>query len=408
MTACSDPFEAKTLSLKLQTQRSSRVSIHSSNPRELSLHDPVDLKILLKILSAFFKNPQKSNFAIRTYHNSFHSASAPTGKQTLERAYVGGVYDPSNNQILFIPDKQAPQTTWHRYDCSRKTIEDYQNPFHSASMSEEKRIVLGAYHGGVYDPINHQIVFSPIMQAPQATWHRYDCSTQKIEEYFNPFHSTSPPEEQAVSGAYVGGVYDPINHQIVFIPYFQANQSNWHRYNCLTKTTETYPNPFHSLSIPEEKRIVLGAYLGGVYDPIHDQIVFVPYNQANQTTWHRYDCSTQTIEEYLNPFHSTSTPEEHRAVLGGYHGGAYDSLNNQIVFAAFNQAPQSAWHRYNCVTRRIEAYENPFHSSSTKLSCKLTTEPFMTLLVNKFCPSWASFPAHVVQIRLLKSNSSIL
>jgi hypothetical protein len=61
------------------------------------------------------------------------------------------------------------------------------------------------------------------------TWHRYDCSTQTVKAYANPFDSSSnPADEQSVGAAYVGAVYDPLNNQIVFVPSDQALRTTWH------------------------------------------------------------------------------------------------------------------------------------------------------------------------------------
>jgi hypothetical protein len=65
--------------------------------------------------------------------------------------------------------------------------------------------------------------------------------------------------------------------------------------------------------------------------------VFIPFGQFTQSEWHLYDCATKTVLSYSKPF---------GVVNGGYAGGAYDPLNNQIVFAPWNQAPQSQWHTF--------------------------------------------------------------
>jgi hypothetical protein len=142
----------------------------------------------------------------------------------------------------------------------------------------------------------------------------------------------------------MGGSYDPFNNQIVFVPFDQAQQTKWHRYDCATQTIEIYPNPFHSTSTPQEHRSVWRGYMGGVYDPLRNQIVFVPNKQAQQTAWHHYDCPTRTIEAYESPFDSNSTPVDHQVVDQAYYGGIYDPFNNQIVFIPANQANRRNWH----------------------------------------------------------------
>jgi hypothetical protein len=215
--SCSQTSHSNPLGFQLQTQAPSRGSPSFFDAGELSLKDPVDLSLLLKILSPFFKNQNKSNFALRAYPNPFHSTSDPIENRVVAGAYWGGIYDPINNQIVFAPFVQANRTTWHRYDCSTHTIQAYENPFHSTSDPEEHRAVAaGAYLGGVFDPINNQIIFAPYAQSTRTSWHRYDCATQTIQAYNNPFDSaSSPPENQALNLAYHGGVYDPLNKQIL-------------------------------------------------------------------------------------------------------------------------------------------------------------------------------------------------
>jgi hypothetical protein len=247
----------------------------------------------------------------------------------------------NENKIIFVPRQQGEQDRWHRYDCETKTIETYPNPFYATSNSA----IAGAYAGGVFDPLSNKIIFVPVSQANQSTWHRYDCSTQSVEAYPNPFHSTSEFEEfKVLENAYLGGVFDPINNQIIFVPRQQGGQTTWHKYNCSTQAIETYPNPFYSGSTPQEYRAVGVSYVGGVYDFLNNQIIFAPYDQADQTSWHRYDCSTQRIETYPNPFYSGSTPEEDKTIQRAYWGGVYDPINNQIVFVPFAQANRTSWH----------------------------------------------------------------
>jgi hypothetical protein len=87
------------------------------------------------------------HFQLRwVYSNPFHSASEPADQRALWAGYYAGVYDPVNHQIVFVPWKQAP---WHRYDCASQTIEAYENPFHLASEPAGERIVFDAYNGGL-------------------------------------------------------------------------------------------------------------------------------------------------------------------------------------------------------------------------------------------------------------------
>jgi hypothetical protein len=70
-----------------------------------------------------------------------------------------------NNQIVFVPTNQTPQTEWHLYDCRTKTILSYPRP--------DGTFASWAYIGGVYDPMNNQIAFVPAAQASQTQWHTF-------------------------------------------------------------------------------------------------------------------------------------------------------------------------------------------------------------------------------------------
>jgi hypothetical protein len=246
----------------------------------------------------------------------------------------------SEKQIVFVPSGQSPSRKWHKYDCLSQTLLAYDNPFHSTSNPLENRSV-GSYVGGVFDPLNHQIVFSPHSQAFQAKWHRYDCLSQTLQAYDNSFHSSSL---QPTSGTYYGAVFDPINNQIVFVPCGQGPESSWHRYDCSSQTLQAYENPFHSTSTPTENQAVSTAYSGGVYDPIQNQIIFAPREQGPKLKLHQYDCASQTVQAYDNPFHSSALPIENRAVSTAYIGGVFDPHNNQIVFVPYGQANRTTWH----------------------------------------------------------------
>jgi hypothetical protein len=67
-------------------------------------------------------------------------------------------------------------------------------------------------------------------------------------------------------------------NQIVFVPYNQAIEAQWHLYDCGTKTIISYPKPPGTLAFY--------AYATGVYDPTNNQVIFVPRSQAPQDQWH--------------------------------------------------------------------------------------------------------------------------
>jgi hypothetical protein len=70
LISCSEFSQSNLLNLHLQTGISSRGLNEFFGSEELSLRDPVDLGVLLKILSPFFKSHQKADFALRSYTHS--------------------------------------------------------------------------------------------------------------------------------------------------------------------------------------------------------------------------------------------------------------------------------------------------------------------------------------------------
>jgi hypothetical protein len=316
--SCSSESQSTPLGLSLQINRNqTKTQTNFSSSQPISLHE------LLQMLSPFWKKQTKSEFAIRSYSRPFGVLADP--------AYVGGVYDPLNNQIVFVPHSQGSQIEWHVYDCKTQTVLAYPKPTGT--------ILNSAYNGGVYDPINQQIVFVPFVQASQAEWHVYDCATKTVLAYPKPIGPLA-------DGAYWGGVYDPLSQQIVFVPFNQAPRDEWHVYDCATKTILSYPRPAPAAAF------VSNAYIGGVYDPTNNQIVFVPAEQAaERSEWHVYDCATKTLLSYPRPGLSHEF-----GWLRAYSGGVYDPLNNQIVFIPWMQAGMSNWHVYDCSSKTAVAY----------------------------------------------------
>jgi hypothetical protein len=136
--SCSSENSSQLLFSFLQIEQKNPFLASSKEP----LSDPLSFKILLEILSPFWKRTSKSDFAIRSY-------SRPPGI-LANGAYVGGVFDPINNQIVFVPSAQASQSEWHIYDCRTQRIVVYLQP--------AEPLADGAYQGGVFDPINNQIL----------------------------------------------------------------------------------------------------------------------------------------------------------------------------------------------------------------------------------------------------------
>ena len=276
-------------------------------------------------------------------------------------AYIGAVYSPTQNRIYFVPYSQgtafigpAPGNlteNWHYIDCNTGTVGTYLNPNISVSS---------AYWGGVYSPTQNRIYFAPYNQGaafpgnPNTQfWQYIDCNTGVVGTYLNP--------NNAISGAYRGGVYSPTENRIYFVPAAQAapypanpNTQYWHYIDCNTGTVGTYLNPNNSVSF---------GYRGGVYSPTQNRIYFVPGTQADRiyTVWHYIDCNTGLLGTYPNPGNCVS---------GAYDGGVFSPLQNRIYFIPRSQAaPYPAnpntqyWHYIDCSatgsTVIIGTYLNP-------------------------------------------------
>jgi hypothetical protein len=86
------------------------------------------------------------------------------------------------------------------------------------------------------------------------------------------------PGTTAVNFAYAGGVYSPTQNRIYFVPYGEADETDWYYVDCDTGTVVAYTHPGTTA--------VNNAYSGGVFSPTQNRIYFVPYGQAPQTEWH--------------------------------------------------------------------------------------------------------------------------
>ena len=93
----------------------------------------------------------------------------------------------------------------------------------------------------------------------------------------------------AVNNAYAGGVYSPNQNHIYFVPFEQADEATWHYVDCATGVVVGYQHGVTAVN---------AAYEGGVYSPNQDRIYFLPCAQADEPTWHYVDCATGDVVEY--------------------------------------------------------------------------------------------------------------
>jgi len=188
------------------------------------------------------------------------------------------------------------------------------------------------YVGGVYSQTQNRIYFCPYAQTSEANWHYYNCLTGEIVAYAHGYGT------DITNRAYHGGVYDPINNRLILVPYGIADETEWHYIDLSTGSVVEYT---HGATAVDQ------AYVGGVYDPINERIIFVPYTQSAENDWHYYDCSDGSIVAYT---HSATV------VATAYRGGCYSPVEEKIYFAPFDQASEANWHYYDCSDGGIDAY----------------------------------------------------
>ena len=214
--------------------------------------------------------------------SNFSGANIYThGATVVANAYIGGVYSPTQNRIYFVPYGQGTPynavpgpgvsvdtQNWHYVDCNTGLIGTYLNP---------NTAIVNAYIGGAYSPTQNRIYFVPYAQAAPANalWHYIDCSTGTIGTYANPGN--------AVSGAYLGGVYSPTQNRIYFVPGSQSGSANpvWHYIDCNDGTVKTYANPGNTTDS--------AGYIGNVYSPTQNRVYFVPFFSVVNSTWNYLD-----------------------------------------------------------------------------------------------------------------------
>lgn len=205
--------------------------------------------------------------------------------------------------------------------------------------------------GATYDPINHRFFYSPHDAIIKQRWIYYDPALQSEVKYGNDINGAyEPPTIYAGSQGYAGGSFDPIHQKIIFAPYGEARGDNWHRYNCNTQLIELYPNLFENAG--GSMRPVFGAYWGSVYDPHNLKIIFIPEGQSDQERCHRYNCLTESLEEYDHQMNLSHLNNR------GDRGGVYDPNNKIILFIPHQQQVNNSrtLHYYDCLTETIQSY----------------------------------------------------
>ena len=121
----------------------------------------------------------------------------------------------------------------------------------------------------------------------------------------------------AVNNAYAGGVYSPNQNHIYFVPFEQADEATWHYVDCATGVVVGYQHGVTAVN---------AAYEGGVYSPNQDRVYLVPSYQADDPTWHYIATGTAaptTPSPTPNPtqnlrFQPTAAPTHHSCDDGSH------------------------------------------------------------------------------------------
>lgn len=167
----------------------------------------------------------------------------------------------------------------------------------------------------------------------------------KVIEHLNSVNSLPATPEIPIQGtltvtavaasAYRGCAYSPVSNRVYLCPYGISNATTWHYYDCDTDTIGSYTAP---------SGIQLNAYSGCAYDSVNDRVYLCP--KGNTTaTWHYINCGTNTVVAY------TGT-----AITANFYEGCVYSPVNQRVYLIPSTITTATWHYINCTTPAVFGY----------------------------------------------------
>jgi hypothetical protein len=256
-------------------------------------------------------------------------------------AYIGGAFDALNHRIYFVPFGQSKSPRWHYIDCLKGQVVSYE---HQISISE---IHEQSYNGGVYDPFQNRIYFIPREQVKEPYWHYVDCKTGQIVSYLH-----NQPLSDFNDAGYFGGVLDVSSGRIFFIPRYQTSPINfkdrWHYIDCIQGSVESYEHFIQSSELTND------AYMGGAYDPISNRIYLIPRGQATMPYWHYIDCDLGEVRSYETGLSLDSMNSD------SYLGGVYHPGLGQIFLVPSSQADSTHWHYIDCQEAVVKSYRHDF------------------------------------------------
>jgi hypothetical protein len=190
--------------------------------------------------------------------------------------YNGGVWDPVNNRTWLIPgDSKTSADDWTYIECT--------NPPTLAIVSHTTTST-SKYWGGAYCPTTQRIYFAPYGTQSGTTWHYVDCKTNEVKEFV---HGTT-----LVTNSYAGAVYVPTLDRIYFVPHKEYVESTTplHYIDCATPLGVGHVKTYMvDLGTHTGDAWTNSMYVGGVYHPKLNRLVFAPYGQGIVNVTHHMD-----------------------------------------------------------------------------------------------------------------------
>ena len=324
----------------------------------LSGYDKIAVKGWIQKNSSYYKD---TTTLVKNYQNSW---------STFEiNSYIGGVYHPLLDRVFFAPYGQNTSNYYHSVDTKDDSIIQTE---HGLTPG-----LAGGYYGGSYDSINHEVIFCP---------HNATTSWLKVDTFgVYSLYTIAPAPSPVSPTSYAGSVF--MNNYIYFVPFGDSNQANWHRYNCLSQSVQTYAHGV--VGLPQY------AFLGGCYDPVGQRMFLVPYANSSSSTWY-YITPLGTVTSYANaqaipaneftggaydPYNhyiwlvsqttngtwyyidlNTPNPTVNsyttgQTILGSYNHAQYCPKSNRIYLIPYSQSNATTWHYIDCYTKTMISYD---------------------------------------------------
>ena len=354
-------------------------------------------------LKTYLKNYQSINKNSEISFGSIDVDAAEFSEHVNKLALAGyGCYCPIKDRFYITPNGEfyreigevgisephfMKTSTLFYIDCKTGEVVSYEFKSKYEDHEETPNVI---YNGSVYSPKQKRIYFIPGGYAkyskeqlvalgmnewdspqPATRFHYIDCTSGKVIEYIASSSMLGPFKDYinrgVGGGAYMGGVYSPVQNKIFYTPFIQFGSPVWHGFDCETCTIFTYkPN----LNVKELAAVdIVGRnqpwYWGGTYSPTQDRIYLTPFNQSNflitlpvseeshqATRFHYIDCATQDVGSYEHviPWQDQQLTGNDRSFYM-YTGSVYSPIENRIYFNPLAFAPGSRGiHYVDCNT----------------------------------------------------------